>query len=95
MVDREIMKVHTLFIAVTVGMMGLLCVTSADLLVNTILGRRVLGGLAFFWILRLWVQHFGYSMELWKGKPFETFVHVMFTLLWVSLVIVFSLGAFG
>lgn len=92
-VNREMMKVHTFFIAVTVGLMGLLCITSADLLLNTILGKRILWGLTAFWFLRLLVQFFGYSRDLWRGKLFETTVHILFSLLWISLVTVFGLGA--
>ena len=69
--------------------MGLLCLTSAHELCTTPLGQRICLGIAIFWTLRLIIQHAGYSWELWKGKLFETVVHIGFTLLWIYLSGVF------
>lgn len=88
-VTREILYVHTFFIAFTVLLMGLLCLSSAELLLNTELGRRICLGLAVFWTIRLLFQFFGYSAELWKGKGFETCVHIGFSCLWIYLSAVF------
>ena len=38
-------------------------------------------GLAIFWTVRLGVQFFGYSSVLWRGKTFETIVHILFSIL--------------
>lgn len=95
LINREIMGVHTFFIAVTVFLMGLLMLTSADLLTTTLLGRRVCAGMSLFWGLRLLCQFFWYSADNWKGKPFETIVHILFTLLWISLTGVLALAAIG
>ena len=57
--------------------MGLLCVTSADAMASTDLGRRASQGFAMFWGVRLLIQLFGYSPELWRGKRFETAARVM------------------
>jgi Mn2+/Fe2+ NRAMP family transporter len=92
LLTRQILHVHTFFIALTVFLMGALCVTSAAELLGTALGRRVLGGLALFWFCRLLVQFFGYSPALWKEKPFETAVHCLFILLWSLLSAVFFAG---
>ncbi len=51
----------------------------------TPLARALLGGLAAFWGLRLWMQWFMYDAELWQGKPFETAMQFLFTGLWVFL----------
>ncbi|KXH84569.1 hypothetical protein [Chryseobacterium kwangjuense] len=85
LMNREMMWVHTIFIALTVFLMGLLCVTSPQELTGTVLGRKIAFGLAIFWTVRLFIQFFGYSSELWKGKTFETIVHIIFSLLWVYL----------
>lgn len=85
LLSRQIMYVHTLFIALMIFLMGVLCVTSTDELISIPLGRRVCLGLALFWITRLLIQFFGYSSELWKGKVFETAMHVTFTILWIYL----------
>lgn len=89
LVNRQMMVVHTFFIALTVFLMGLLCLTSATELVHTSLGKKISLGLGIFWTVRLFVQFFGYSSELWKGKPFETTVHILFSGLWLYLSTVF------
>lgn len=95
LVTRQILHIHTFFIGLTVFLMGLLCVSSACDLTSTALGHRMSLGLLVFWFVRLLIQFFGYSPELWKGKKFETFVHISFSLLWLYLVIVFFLTYIG
>lgn len=90
-INRQMMYIHSFFIAFTVFLIGLLCITSPDELVNTILGKRISLGLGIFWTVRLFVQFFGYSSKLWKGKAFETSVHILFSLLWAYLSVVFVL----
>jgi len=92
---RQIHYIHTFFIALTVLLMGILCVGSADELLYTPLGRTVCLGLFIFWACRLVLQFFGYSSSLWKGKPFETVMHFGFSLLWIFLTTVFGLAAFA
>jgi hypothetical protein len=90
-INRQMMYVHAFFIAFGVFLMGLLCLTSPNELLTTILGRRISLGLGIFWLTRLFVQFFGYSALLWKGKTFETTVHVLFSGLWTYLSGVFLL----
>ncbi len=89
LVNREMMYVHTFFIAIVVLLMGILCVTSSRELMTTTLGQRIALGFGIFWFLRLLIQFFGYSSKLWQGNTFETCVHVVFTLLWTYFTIVF------
>jgi len=91
LINRQMMYVHTLFIAVVVFLMGFLCFTSANDLITTSLGKKVSLGLAVFWAARLFVQFVGYSSKLWRGRTFETIVHVLFSMLWMYLSIVFWL----
>ena len=91
LLNREMMYVHTLFIALTILLMGALCLFCAGDLINTTLGNRVCLGLAIFWGTRLAVQFFGYSSELWRGKKFETVVHVIFSIFWIYFTAVFFL----
>ena len=93
LLTRQILHVHTFFIALTVFLMGLLCVTSGADLMHTSLGRRICFGLAVFWGIRLVIQFFGYSSKLWRGKAFETFAHVAFTLFWAWLTALFLMLA--
>jgi len=94
LVNRQIMEVHTFFIALTVGLNGLLCLTSADLLIHTELGKRICLGLAIFWGLRLITQFFWYSSKLWKGNPFETLAHWTFSIFWLVLTSSFAYATF-
>ena len=87
--NRQIMMVHTLFIALMVLLTGLLCLTSAPELINTNLGKKISLGLGVFWTTRLLIQFFGYSPVLWRGKPFETIIHILFSLLWAYVSLIF------
>ena len=93
LLTRQVMYVHTFFIALVVLLMGLLCITSADDLMSTGLGRKLAAGLALFWGCRLLIQFFGYSPKLWKGKMLETIIHIIFSLLWIHLTVMFGLLA--
>lgn len=95
LINRQMMYVHTFFIAFTVLLMGLLCLTSAPELVGTPLGHKLALGCGVFWLARLLVQFFGYSALLWRGKRFETFVHIVFSALWTYLSAVFLLVGLG
>jgi hypothetical protein len=90
-INKQMMYVHTFFIAFMVLLMGVLCLTSSTELTATSLGRRISLGLGIFWIARLLIQFFGYSSMLWKGKAFETIIHALFSVLWMYLSAVFLL----
>ena len=90
-INRQLMYVHSFFIALVVLLMGVLCLTSANELIETTLGRRVCLGIGIFWITRFFIQFFGYSAKIWKGKIFETTVHVLFSVLWAYFSIIFCL----
>ena len=94
LVNRQMMIVHTFSIALAVILMGLLCVTSANELVDTPLGQKICLGMGFFWTCRFFIQFFGYSKKLWKGKQFETIVHVVFSCYWLYLSVVFLMIGF-
>jgi hypothetical protein len=89
LINREMMQVHTFFIALTVFGMGVLCIISASELLSNPLGKKLLMGLAIFWSIRMLMQFFVYSSKLWKGKTFETTVHILFSFLWVYMSAVF------
>ncbi|HEY0732207.1 MAG TPA: hypothetical protein VGD33_07305 [Chitinophagaceae bacterium] len=94
-INRQMMYVHAFFIAFGVFLMGLLCLTSFNELTTTSFGKRISLGLGIFWLTRLFIQFFGYSSLLWKGKTFETIVHVLFAGLWTYLSGVFLLIYFS
>jgi hypothetical protein len=91
LINRRIFQVHAVFIAFILLLSGLLLVLLPhELLAPTPLARAVLGGLAAFWGLRLWMQWFMYNRELWLGKRFETAMHFLFSGLWVFLTATFA-----
>ena len=92
LINRQMMYVHLFFIALLVFLLGLLCLASADALVNTRLGKRISLGLGVFWAIRLYVQFFVYSPKLWKGKRFETSMHILFSLFWAYVSTIFMLA---
>jgi hypothetical protein len=87
--NRQIMYVHSFFIAFVVFLVGLLCLTSSNELLNTTLGKRISLGIGIFWGARLVIQFFGYSSKIWKGKVFETAVHIIFSIFWAYLTSIF------
>jgi hypothetical protein len=88
-VNRQMMYVHAFFIALIVFLIGLLCLTSASELITTHIGKRISLGLGIFWATRLYFQFFVYSRILWKGKKFETTVHILFAGFWAYLSVIF------
>jgi len=93
LINKQLMYVHTFFIAITTLLMGVLCLLCAKDLVRTDFGQKIAFGLALFWIMRLFFQFFVYSKELWRGKRFETGVHIIFSILWLYISVIFSLVA--
>tara|TARA_R110002096_G_scaffold170840_1_gene343466 strand:+ start:8130 stop:8525 length:396 start_codon:yes stop_codon:yes gene_type:complete len=91
LINRQMMYVHTFFIAFVVFFMGLLCIESAKELIHTSLGRKVSLGFSLFWFARFLTQFWGYSSKLWKGKPLETSIHILLSLFWAYLTFIFFL----
>ncbi len=95
LINRQMMKTHTFFIAFMVFLIGLLCAVAAQDLISTALGKKICIGLTAFWGLRLLFQLFVYSPKLWRGKAFETTVHIVFTGFWSYMTYVFGSIAFS
>ena len=89
LLSRQIMYIHTFFIGLIIFLMGILCLTCSDELLKTSFGNKICLGLGLFWLTRLYVQFFGYSSKLWRKKRFETFIHIVFALLWTYVSAVF------
>jgi len=89
LINQQMMTIHTFFIALTVFLMGMLCLMATNDLIETHLGKIICLGFGIFWTIRLAIQFVGYSPSLWKGKRFETITHILFSLLWVYLSVVF------
>lgn len=91
LINRQMMTTHTFFIALTVFLVGALSAFKSHDLVFTDLGRSICLGLSVFWGIRLIFQLFIYSSELWKGKVFETIVHILFSFFWLYMTVVFAI----
>lgn len=91
LMNRQLMYVHTFFVAMMVLLMGVICIYSPGEIVSTKLGKHLAFGLFLFWATRLLFQFFVYSPKLWKGKRFETIVHIIFSFLWLYFAAVFLL----
>ncbi|MCD9017170.1 hypothetical protein [Parachryseolinea silvisoli] len=89
LITKQILYVHTFFIAFIVILMGLLCLCYSHELVYNPFGRIISLGLFGFWLTRLTFQFFVYSPALWRGKRFETAMHVVFSLIWTYFTGVF------
>jgi hypothetical protein len=89
LINRQLMYVHTFFVAFAVFLIGVLCITASADMVNTRLGHQLAFGLFVFWATRLYFQFFVYSPQLWQGKMFEQAVHIVFVLLWAYLTVIF------
>ena len=89
LINKQITQVHLFFIALIILLMGLLCISSSKEILETSLGRTLSFGLFILWSTRLAFQFFVYSSTLWKGKTFETFVHILFAITWTYFSIVF------
>lgn len=91
LLNRQIFYVHAFFIALIVVLFGILALFyTGTLIEKTALARVVLSGIVLFWACRLAIQFFGYSSTLWKGDRFNTIVHIVFSLFWTYLIVVFS-----
>lgn len=91
LLNRQIFYVHTLFIAVTVAFFGILSIVAADgLAAGGAVLAVLMAGLSIFWLLRLAVQLFFFDARLWRGQPFNTFIHLLFTLVWTALATVYA-----
>ncbi|HTE25500.1 hypothetical protein [Flavitalea sp.] len=92
-INREMMYVHTFFIALTVFLIGVLCLTSAIELTTTPFGKKISLGLGLFWTIRLIFQFIVYSSSHWRGKRFESIIHVVFIFLWTYFGCVFFVAS--
>ena len=91
LLNRQIFQVHAGFLCVVLAMFAALALLyTRPLLAPTPLARAVLAGMAIFWFLRLLTQWLVYDWSLWRGRRFETLVHIVFTGLWGYLTATFA-----
>jgi hypothetical protein len=95
LITKQILYVHTFFIAFVVLLIGLLCLTYSYELVYDPFGRVISLGLFGFWLTRLIFQFFVYSPKVWRGKRFETVMHIVFSFVWLYFTGVFFFSYLG
>ena len=84
LLNRQIFQAHSIFLILTLAMFAaLLLFCGRDLLESTRLARAILIGLTIFWTLRMLMQWFFYSPEVWRGDRFKTLMHGVFSVTWV------------
>lgn len=89
LITKQILYVHTFFIAFVVLLMAVLCLNYTHELVYDPFGRVISLGFFGFWLTRLIFQFFVYSPKVWRGKRFETVMHVVFATIWLYFTCVF------
>ena len=93
LLNRQIFVAHTVFIVLVVVLTSALLLTCAEALLEpTRLSRAVLLGLTIFWGLRMLMQWFFYSPQVWRGNRLHTALHGIFSLAWVYVTAVCGLA---
>ncbi len=88
---ESIFHVHTLFVCVMLVLLGLPALVAPHVfLVVSPAGAWLAGMCLAIFALRLWVQWFVFPAALWRGKQFETAMHLLFTLIWSALTLLFG-----
>ncbi len=83
LINKQMMEVHTFFVALIVFGIGLLNIFQHNELLYSSLGKSISFGLFVFWFIRLIFQFLIYSKILWIGKKFETTMHILFSIFWI------------
>lgn len=84
LLNRQIFQAHTFFVVLLLALFSALFLTCAQALLEpTRLSRAVLIGLTIFWGLRMLMQWFFYSAEVWRGNRFHTVAHGVFSITWM------------
>jgi hypothetical protein len=91
LLNRQIFQAHSVFLILTLALFSALLLTCGPALLEpTRLGRAVLAGLTIFWTLRMLMQWFFYSPQIWRGDRFFTVMHGVFSVAWVYVSAVFA-----
>jgi len=91
LLNRQIFQAHSVFLILTLALSSALLLTSADALVEpSRLARAILLGLTIFWAVRMLMQWFFYSPDIWRGNRFFTAMHLVFSVAWVYMTAVFG-----
>jgi len=91
LLNRQIFQAHSVFLVLTLALSSALLLTTDDALLEpSRLSRAVLLGLTIFWSLRMVMQWWFYSPDIWRGSRFFTTMHVVFSMTWIYMTAVFG-----
>lgn len=92
LLTRQVFWSHTWFLCLTLAMFGVL--PPRYLVDPSPLAFYVASAIAVFWANRLAFQWLHFDASHWRGKGFETTIHVLFTLTWAGLTGVYGTAAY-
>jgi hypothetical protein len=93
LLNRQIFQAHSIFIVLTLGLFSALLLSSSEALLEpTRLSRAILIGLTIFWTLRMLMQWFFYSPDVWRGNRFHTTMHYVFSVTWIYIAATFAVA---
>jgi hypothetical protein len=93
LLNRQIVQAHAVFLILTLAMFSVLLLAGSEALLEpTRLSRLVLAGLTGFWGLRMLMQWFFYSPDIWRGHRFNTVMHGVFSVVWIYVTTVFAVA---
>ncbi|HUA86392.1 MAG TPA: hypothetical protein VMB85_21190 [Bryobacteraceae bacterium] len=93
LLTRQVFQVHCFFIALVLMLLGACSLFYTDTLLEAgPLSRVLLAGIVLFWLCRLAIQFFVYDPAIWRGNRLYTFMHVVFSVLWIYVVITYGVA---
>jgi hypothetical protein len=93
LLTRQVFVIHCAFVSLVLVLLGLLLAYFAPaLLAPGALPRALLVGLLVMWSARMLAQWFFYDARLWRGKRLETFMHVLFSAIYIYFVATFAVA---
>ena len=95
LLTRQVFVIHSAFVTVVLVMLGLLLACHAPaLLAPGPLPRALLVGLLVMWSARMLAQWFFYDPRLWRGNRLHTFMHVLFSAIYLYFVATLAAALF-
>ena len=96
LLTRQVFLIHSAFVTLTLVLLGLLLAGFAPaLLAPGVLPRALLVGLLVMWSARMLAQWFFYDPSLWRGNRLNTFMHVLFSGIYVYFVATLALALYA
>jgi hypothetical protein len=96
LLTRKVFFVHTFFIGLGLVLIGAgSFFMASQLLEPSALSRAILMAMVVFWLCRMLAQWFVYDAAIWRGNPFRTVMHVVFSALWIYVTATYGTALVG